>query len=253
MDAAGEVRGVRIVVAGPPKTGNMWLKCLLGAVYGLEWLKEDQTPARAEGFIPWAATGAFRDGTIFHRHYDYSPALVDAIEGAGAKVVTIVRDPYDAFVSQFFTTQEQANNPNLLARREGYFDRPRQVLLGKPIDHPDVVAFLAAGRFKGHLKKGNDWIHGGRTAVVRYEALKADTAGELRRLAEWFGPVADERIVAAVETCSVENMRRMGKHRAKHVRKGTVGDSTNHLTAEHLAVFRDTYGDLIRRLGYEVR
>ena len=30
---------MRIVIAGPPKTGNMWLKCLLGRAYGLRWLR----------------------------------------------------------------------------------------------------------------------------------------------------------------------------------------------------------------------
>jgi hypothetical protein len=30
---------MRIVIAGPPKTGNMWLKCLLGRIYALRWLR----------------------------------------------------------------------------------------------------------------------------------------------------------------------------------------------------------------------
>jgi hypothetical protein len=40
---------------------------------------------------------------------------------------------------------------------------------------------------------------------------------------------------------------------AMHVRSGTVGESKQHLTEAHLAVFRDQYADLIRALGYEVR
>lgn len=36
-----------------------------------------------------------------------------------------------------------------------------------------------------------------------------------------------------------------------HYRKGVPGDWRNHLTPRHLRIFRDRYGDLVERLGYE--
>jgi hypothetical protein len=56
-----------------------------------------------------------------------------------------------------------------------------------------------------------------------------------------------------METCSAENMRKMGGERSKHVRAAKVGDSREKLNDEHLAVFRDKYADMIVALGYDVR
>lgn len=39
----------------------------------------------------------------------------------------------------------------------------------------------------------------------------------------------------------------------QRIRAATVGDSRNHLSDARLAIFRERYGDLILRLGYEVR
>jgi hypothetical protein len=37
------------------------------------------------------------------------------------------------------------------------------------------------------------------------------------------------------------------------VRQATVGDSVRRLNADHLAAFREAYGDLVEELGYAVR
>src|SRR5687768_8364773 len=95
---------MRIVIAAPPKAGNSWLKCLLAAMYDLKWLNPEETPEHAslQAFADWAAAGSFPDNSVFHRHYDHSPEAMSAFAAAGASVVSIIRDPYDAFVSAYF-------------------------------------------------------------------------------------------------------------------------------------------------------
>ena len=96
---------MRILIAGPPKTGNVWLKCLLGSIYDLELLKKPEVPLRPDLnlFKEWVEQGGFRDGTIFHQHYRYSDEFCRAVEAVPAHLVTIIRNPYDAFVSGYFT------------------------------------------------------------------------------------------------------------------------------------------------------
>src|SRR5215212_3106445 len=110
---------VRVVIAGPPKTGNMWLKCLLGRAYGLRWLRHFETPERADfqALTSWLAANRFPDGTIFHQHYDYAPEIADALDAVPAHLVTIVRDPYDAFVSTYYTVQQHVAEENPQARK----------------------------------------------------------------------------------------------------------------------------------------
>jgi hypothetical protein len=245
------VTSVRVVIAGPPKAGNVWLKCLLSTAYGLRVLGSGQFPERPvlDLFQRWVEQGGFPDGSVFHQHYDYSDELCDLIEAVPARAVTIIRDPYDVWVSSFFTLQRAPSDAPHRVQDGGR----RAALIGKPIDHPDVLRELRRGGYRNNLSKANEWANSGRAAVVRYEDLKADPVGALGRLSAQIGSVAAERVERAVETCSAENMRRMSRSLSKHVRTATVGDSRNHLTEEHLEIFRDKYADLIRGLGYEVR
>jgi hypothetical protein len=239
---------VRIIIAGPPKAGNVWLKCLLGQIYGLRPLTRNETPQRPQLDLlkTWLEEANFPDGTIFHQHYDYKEELADLIEAVPAHIVTIIRDPYDGFVSSYFTIQQHKDN----GRRAG---RRTDVMAGKSLSDPDVVEYLRNGGFRNNLRRAKEWLESGRTLVVRYERLHSDPIAELRAVTDKIEPVPEERIAAALETCSAENMRQMGGPKSQHVRAAKVGDSREKLNEEHLAVFREKYADMIRALGYEVR
>jgi hypothetical protein len=239
---------VRIIIAGPPKAGNVWLKCLLGHIYDLRPLTNQETPERPQIDIlrTWLEEGNFPDGTIFHQHYDYREELADLVDSVPAHLVTIIRDPYDAFVSAYFTIQQQEGT----GRRGG---RRTDEIAGKPLSDPDVVQYLRNGGFRNNMRRAKEWLESGRTLVVRYERLHSDPIDELRSVTDKVEPVPDERIAAAVAVCSADNMRTLGGRKSKHVRAAKVGDSREKLNEEHLAVFREKYADVIRALGYEVR
>lgn len=239
---------MRILVAAPPKTGNMWAKCLLGTIYGLRWLKPAETPKRAtlDCFRDWVAAGGFADGTIYHQHYEYDPAIPTILAGLPAHLVTLVRDPYDAFVSTYYTLQQHWEENNRRNRR-------MVELMGKPLDDPAVIAFLRDGGYRHNLQKAKDWMGCPEAVTLRYEALHADPVAELGRAGERLGPVAAGAIAAAVEHCSADNMRARTRALERHVRAARPGDARQRLGPAHLAAFRDAYADLIADLGYEVR
>ena len=239
---------MRIVIAGPPKTGNMWLKCLLGRAYGLRWLRPFETPERPElaSLLLWLAQDRFPEGTIFHQHYDYAPDVADAFAAVPAHIITIVRDPYDAFVSTYHTLQQHAQDDN----RKG---RKYTELMNRPLDDPAVIEFLRAGGYRNNLEKARDWATSGRATVLRYENLIADPSAALRRAAAALGPLSDDDLDVAIDYCSADRMRQRTKGGSKHVRAARVGDSVHQLTAEHLEAFREAYADLVMELGYAVR
>lgn len=239
---------MRIMIAGPPKAGNVWLKCLLGQIYGLRPLSRNETPQRPQLDLlkTWLQGGGFPDGTIFHQHYDFKPELADLVEALPAHIVTIIRDPYDGFVSSYFTIQQHKDD----GKRGG---RRTDVMAGKSLSDPEVVEYLRNGGFRNNMRRAKEWLESGRTLIVRYERLHSDPIAELRTVTDKIEPVPEERIAAAFETCSAENMRQMGGPKSQHVRAAKVGDSREKLSEEHLAVFREKYADMIRALGYEVR
>ena len=242
---------MRIVVVSPPRSGNHWVECLLGTIYGLKRMggarKPDATKPRT--FRAWAQAGGFPDGSIFHLHCRFSPRLCDAIEAVPARIVTVVRDPYDAFVSRYYWTQQRTPGDREKAERP-----PRQRMVGKPLDDPEVLAFLAdPNGFGSHLTCANEWLHSGRAIPVRYEDLHREPVEALIRATERIAPVERGRIEAAIEACRAENMRQSSPMMAWNVRAAKVGDSRERLGEAHLAIFREQYADLIRSLGYEVR
>ena len=239
---------MRILIAAPPKAGNAWLKCLLSAIYDLEWLTAERVPhgTDPEEFRLWVEAGSFPENAVFHHHYDYSETLCDVAETHGIHVATILRDPYDIFVSRYFFTQAQADHPK--SWRE---NQPHDAMIGKLIDSPEALDYLAHG-FAGTLDKGIAWLQSGHSLVVRYENLHLDPMTELSRVTNAIQPVSSERIAHAIADCQADALLQRRKGLKRRIRSATVGDWRNHLTDAHLAIFRAVHADRIHALGYEV-
>ncbi|MBL8126011.1 MAG: sulfotransferase domain-containing protein, partial [Chloroflexia bacterium] len=181
-----------------------------------------------------------------HKQYYYNAELAYTIESIPEHAVTIILDPYDCFVSSYFTSHQHQDDGLRSGRRT-------DVMLGKPLSDPAVLDYLRNGGFRNNMRRALEWKDSGRTHVVRYEKLHSDGVAELRAVTDQIAPVPDEKIAAAMEACSAENMRKMGGEKSKHVRAAKVGDSREKLNDEHLAIFREKYASMIRSLGYDVR
>jgi hypothetical protein len=243
---------MRIVISSPPKMGNKWIKCLLSRVYDLKWIIGEESPnTNIDRFSEFIAAGRFPDDTIFHQHCKYKPALCDIIDDIPANLVTIVRDPYDAFVSMYHWIQTRTDYDRERGRVRPK-ERPRDAMVGKPIDDPAILEFLADG-YGEQIRRAQEWVQSGRAIVVRYEDLHSDPVAALTRITDQIEPVDQARIERAIAACSVDNMRKMSKRMSQHVRKATVGDSREKLGEAHLKIFRERHADLLTSLGYEVR
>jgi hypothetical protein len=68
-------------------------------------------------------------------------------------------------------------------------------------------------------------------------------------------PVSGETllgIVYAQRFAAKAKGRRAGEENVQsHYRKGVAGDWINHFTPEHVEAFKERFGDLVQRLGYE--
>jgi hypothetical protein len=241
---------MRILIVAPPKAGNSWLKCLFSAVYGLDWLSSERVPrgTSLDALAAWLAAGGFPDHAVFHHHYDYLPQLVELATQHSIQLATILRDPYDMFVSRYFFAQAQADNEKRAGKA---VDRSPDVMAGRAIDDPVVLTYLA-DTFGDQLQKGIDWLKSGESVVVRYERLVDQPVEELTRATEQIAPVAPERVRSAIEACQAETLLRTRKGLRRRIRAATSGDWRNHLSPVHLEIFRERHADRIKALGYEV-
>jgi hypothetical protein len=188
---------VRILVVSPPRSGIHWVECLLGTTYELKSVGDSKKPEATtrQAVRAWVQGGGFHDGWIVHMHRGFSSGFCDAIEAAPAHLVTVVRDPYDAFVSRYYWTQRRRP-----ANQEKAERRPRQGMVGKPLDDPAVLAYVADPKgFGSHLIAANEWLHSGRAIVVRYEDLHHQPVAALTQVTAQIAPVERRRIEAAIE------------------------------------------------------
>lgn len=235
---------MRIFIGGQPKTGNVWARKLFSHLYKLEDLNEGfgDVPEGVPGFLRFVQEGHFSDNTVLHSHLFPKPELLEAFQDLGVHLISIVRNPYDTFVSFYFYV-------NRLPQR--FSDKPAGVLIGKDIDHPDVLEFIRT-RYRVHLNLAARWIECGKAVIIRYEDLHARPVETIRTAANGVRPLDDDAIVLAVDECKAENLRARGGWMKGHVRSATVGNWQEHLGSVHIETFRRSSSHLIRRLGYEV-
>ena len=165
---------------------------------------------------------------------------------AGLPVVLLVRDPRDTAVSQFFQWKHR-------------MEPRKKVINDYPLADDTSVHDFIAGAQAGIPKISdfmNDWAAAAssmqKLLVVRYEDLRADTAGQLRRILEFIGEhPTDAQLADAVSFASIDNMRRMEIENAKKsgaqrsmkpgnaddpssfkVRRGKVGGWRDYVTEE---------------------
>jgi hypothetical protein len=240
---------MRIIVAGPPKSGNVWVDHLLSNVYDLEIL--DRLP----GYNYWDPGGFAErvgdlDGStlpehfVFHEHFWPTESFLALVSQFDIRLVTPIRSPYDIFVSLYFYAQRFYD---VVLRREG----PEERLVARPLDHPEVFGFLERD-FAPFIEHGLAWIRSGASTIVRYEDLHADTMRTLKAVTITLAPVDDDSIARAVEASRPERVRQNRPDLQKHIRTATVGDWRLHLLPEHLEIFRSVHGPMIRELGYTV-
>lgn len=234
---AGEARRAErradVLLISYPKVGRTWLTMLLARAMAsharlgeVDYLANDILGGRV-GDLPhirishddnphWKTVRQLARSKQRYRH---------------KKVVLLVRDPRDTVVSMYFerTKRERAYAGTL----HEFLHEPRGSL-DTILEYYDIWA-----RERARLE---------HFLLVRYEDLKADTAGQVRRILRFAGAehVSDAHIAEAVQFGSFENMRAMeagdalesGRLRARDkqdvesfkTRKGKVGGYVDYMS-----------------------
>jgi hypothetical protein len=254
------------VVVSYGKSGRTWLRVMLTRYYqarhGLERdpYMEWEELRRAAATIP----------NLFFTHDNYVEDVSAGRNAAfqGKRVVLLARHPADTAVSMFHQWKHRMKPikrwlNDYPADTEGvplfeFVASPRWGI-------PRVVRFL------------NGWAGSlsdlGSVLLIRYEDMRADTAGALARILRFLGSDPDPVAVReAVEFASLENMRKVEKEAAEmpwvnarlrprdrdnpdsfKVRRGKVGGYRADFTAAELARIDGLLAELDPVFGYGVK
>jgi len=141
--------------------------------------------------------------------------IMEALPESG--MVLLIRDPRDVVASWLDATRKGGWQ----TRRRGEGGRRAESLAET---NPNAFVRRHADAYLQHVgsaRRAYD-THGGRKVVVRYEDLRADTLGTMKRMYGELGvPVNEPRLVQAVEKNSWENIPEEEKGQGKFYRKAT--------------------------------
>jgi hypothetical protein len=203
------------------KSGRTWVRVMLSRLYQLEFglpeadLLEYDNYHRANPAIPRIL--------FTHDNYlrDFTGDGSSKRAYAGQRVVLLVRHPADVTMSQYFQWKHRmrAHKIRLNQYPPDPDTTPLEFMMG-PSGLPKVIQFM------------NEWATGFSEVrsglILRYEDMRADTARELGRLAEFLGLAPQAaRIAEVVEYASVENMRQREREAASGSERLLPGDASN--------------------------
>ncbi|MEK0083526.1 sulfotransferase domain-containing protein [Benzoatithermus flavus] len=198
-----------VVVVSFGKSGRTWLRVLLSRFFQLRF------GLRPSAFIGFDNLNRRDKGIprVFFTHdnylRDYTGNLDSKRDFYGKKVILLVRQPEDVAVSQYHQWKFRM--------------RPRKKGLNQYPEHgKDVPIFEFAMDENAGLPKVIEFMNGWarelpnlkQLLIVRYEDLRHDTAGQLRRVLEFMGQTpTDAELQDCVQFASVENMRKLEEKR----------------------------------------
>jgi len=209
------------VVVSFGKSGRTWLRVMVSRIYqkrhGLsDELIEYGNYHRANPALPRVL--------FTHDNYlrDYTGDGSDKAAFAGKPVLLLVRHPADITMSQYFQWKHRM--------------RPHKVLLNQypPVDQ-SVTPFEFMMGSSG-LPKVNAWLNEWAVGLdtlkssllVRYEDMRRDNFGELRRIADFMHMNAtDAEVSDAVDWARFENMRQREAEASSSSDRLRAGDVAN--------------------------
>ncbi|XVF49909.1 hypothetical protein PTKIN_Ptkin04bG0053900 [Pterospermum kingtungense] len=243
-----------IFLATTPKSDTTWLKALLFTIvnqsrYGFSSHPLLNTPPRdIFPFLdfyfhqnkPISDIESLPSPRLFSSQLTYN-LLPKPITASGCRIVSIWRDPKDVFVSQWhFMKKLRSKELPTISLEEAY------ELFCQGVSHYGPFWDHVSGYWKASLESPE------KILMLKYEDMKREPSVQIKRLAEFLGlPFSLEEqnegvVQEIIKLCSFDSLSDLQVNKASDdpsnkgrpvknpdfFRKGEVGDSRNHLTAE---------------------
>jgi len=229
-------RALRIAVISSPRSGNMWLRRLLTATYGLE-----ERSAHTPDELDWET---LPDGCALQLHWRRTPAFRKRLKRHGFSVAVLARHPLDVLVSILHFAPHEPQTARWLDGEGGNEDS----LIGADPASPAFLAYATGPRAKALLSVTPEWWEHADVRV-RYEDLVAHPAGELGRIVESLGGAPVTAPATAVETASFGRLRDEATN--MHFWQGRPGLWSELVPTEYALAIASAYPEMLE-LGYSV-
>jgi len=258
-------------IFGAGRTGSTWLSEMMGELEAHQvWFE----PQLGELFDPERLSIGVRKGQDFVFHSRYKQVWLRAIrnfvlDGAGARFpegarVLVIKEPHGSAGAPLLVEALPESRVVLLVRdprdvvasaldavERGIWrgDAWRGMYGGDELDgRPDTFVEQAAHSYFRNVRNAMQAYdaHRGHKVLIRYEDLRADTLGTMKRLYSELEMVVDEaELIGAVEKHSWENIPEEEKGEGKFYRKASPGAWREDLTPEQIEIVEQITAPLL--------
>ncbi|XP_059670488.1 cytosolic sulfotransferase 3-like isoform X2 [Cornus florida] len=219
-----KARDEDVILASSMKTGTTWLKALIPSIMDPNArIVENSTYNILDMPSP----------RLFRTHMPYA-MLPDSIKTSGCKIVYITRDPKDTVLSLWHFMNSIRKPEERPFPLNEFFESFCKGLHPFGPFHDHVLGYWKESMMRPE-----------KILFLRYEDMKRDTSGQVKKLASFLGrPFAKEEEVAKVVwMCSFERLKNLevnkngvepdaGFPKSAYFRLGVVGDWKNSLSME---------------------
>jgi hypothetical protein len=224
---------MRLAVIGTPRSGNTWLRHLLGNAYDIpEW------PIHGPHDLNW---NELPPSCVLQLHWHPVETFLKRLEEHGFRVIVLSRHPLDVLISILHFSLHDKTARWL----EGEHGNERRIFGAMPRSTP-FMNYCVSERADALLAVSREWWQVPGAISVQYEVLNLDPHGELERIIGECGgqPVRGVEEVVAGRTLS--KLRALTRHE-HHFWQGRCGLWKSLLTAAEARplakVFQARYAD----------
>ncbi len=207
-DEFRKLRDADCVIVSFGKSGRTWLRVMLSRFYQVNYGLSEKHMINFDNFhrLNHQVPKVF----FTHDNYikDYTNNKDNKADFYDKKVILLIRDPRDVAVSQFFQWKYRMRPAK---KKINNYPRNEDVsvfdfVMNPTVGLPKIIDFLNLWATESPRLK--------HMLVVRYEDMRADTEGQLKRMVDFIGtPGAEDQIKEAVRFASYDNMKKMEQKR----------------------------------------
>ena len=227
---------LRIALVCTPRSGNNWLRLLVGAALEIPTLAVHETGERQLAELP--------PECILAIHARRDPDFVAMLDRHGFRVLTIARHPCDVLVSILQFAVHESESGRWLDYRGG----DETGILGTTPRSRSFAEYACGERAKQLFGATADWWDYPGAVTVRYEELVENPIAELGRLVAEYRPGTTPNLGEIIDRYSMRERRLNTFH--NQIWKGTPGHWRTFITADIAREIAAAHSDHFSKLGY---
>lgn len=227
---------LRVAILSTPRSGNTWLRHLLGAVYAV--------PSIAVNIPTDVDWPGLPQECVLQLHWHRYPAFLARLEQCRFRVLVLARHPLDVLISILHYSMHEPTGRWL----EGE-DGNECTIFGAMPRSTAFLDYASGKRAAALLSVSREWWDIPACVQVYYETLVRDPQAEVGRLQDLLGVAARKPIAEAVAETTLSKLRVLTTNQA-HFWQGKPGLWRSLLTAAEANRIAGAHQTILAELGY---